>query len=155
MTKTVEVVLGGTFKLSMREVAEPGAFVTVRCGSFIIKARGDDMAYTLASDTQILVRVSYVDGSGNPATVDGDVVWESSDDTIAMVIPNTEDSFETTVRPGTKLGQVQISATADADLGEGVRELVTLMDVTIVAGEAVAGTIAPVGDATPIPEPRE
>ena len=51
-----------------------------------------------------------------------------------------------------ELGQVQITATADADLGEGTRELVTLMDVTIVAGEAVAGVIQPLGEATPIPK---
>jgi hypothetical protein len=40
---------------------------------------------------------------------------------------------------------VQITATADADLGAGVRNLVTVCDITIVAGEAVAGTIAPIG----------
>jgi hypothetical protein len=29
--------------------------------------------------------------------------------------------------------------------------LITTMDVTVVAGEAVAGTITPVGSATPVP----
>jgi hypothetical protein len=42
---------------------------------------------------------------------------------------------EAIVRPGTKVGQAQITATADADPGTGTRELVTLMDV--VDGEAL------------------
>jgi hypothetical protein len=44
-------------------------------------------------------------------------------------------------------------ATADADLGDGVRELNTLLDVTLVAGEAVTGTINVVGDPQPITPP--
>jgi hypothetical protein len=32
-----------------------------------------------------------------------------------------------------------------------VRELVTLLDVTVVGGEAVAGTITPVGEVEPKP----
>jgi hypothetical protein len=155
MTKAIEMVVGGTLKLLLREIDErAGCFITLSLGSFSITARGDQMAYTLASDMQVLVRVSYVDGNNNPATVDGDVTWESSDNAIAMVIPNTDDSFEATVRPGTEIGQVQISATADADLGEGVRELITLMDVSVVSGEAVSGVLAPVGDPTPIPQPK-
>ena len=51
-------------------------------------------------------------------------------------------------------GTAQITATADADLGEGVRELITLLDVNVVAGEAVAGTISVVGSAQPPIEPR-
>jgi hypothetical protein len=44
-----------------------------------------------------------------------------------------------------------MTAYADADLGERVRELATTMDVTVMAGEAVAGTITPVGEPEPIP----
>jgi hypothetical protein len=152
MSKTIEVALGGTFKLSMREVYQPGAFVTLTLGAFTVKARGDDMAYTLPVDMQVDVVVSYVDSDGNPANVDGGVTWATSDPQIAAVVATPGNSFEAVVRPGGQLGQAQITATADADLGDGVRELITMMDVEVVAGEAVAGTITPAGGPTPIPE---
>jgi hypothetical protein len=112
------------------------------------------MAYTLPADQQVKVQVSYVDANGNPATVDGEVQWESSDDAMATVTANPTNSFEALVRGATEIGQVQISATADADLGDGVRALVTLMDVSIVGGEAVAGVIEPLGPSEPIPKPQ-
>jgi hypothetical protein len=109
------------------------------------------MAYTLMVDYSVKVTVAYVDSYGNPARVDGDVAWASSDDTIAVVFTDSTNSLNAIVQAQTKTGQAQVTATADADLGEGVRSLVTLMDVTVVAGEAVAGTITPQGD--PIPPP--
>lgn len=154
-SREIECVLGGTLKLLLREPAPPPqCLVTLTFGAFSITARGDDMAYTLPADREVLVKVSYVDANGNPATVDGDPQWASSDEAIVIVIPNTTNAFECTVRPGAEVGQAQVSATVDADLGEGVRSLVTLMDVTVVGGEAVAGFIEPVGEAGPIPEPK-
>jgi hypothetical protein len=41
------------------------------------------------------------------------------------------------------------TATADADLGEGVSEIVCTMDVEVVAGTAVVGTITPTGEPQP------
>ena len=109
------------------------------------------MAFVLPADRQVEVQVSYVDANGNPAVVDGDVSWSSSDEQIATVIVNASNTTIATVRPATNIGNVQVSAVADADLGAGVRELVTLLDVTVVGGEAVAGTITPTGEAVPIP----
>jgi hypothetical protein len=43
-----------------------------------------------------------------------------------------------------------VSASADVDLGTGVKQLVTTADIGLVAGEAVSGTIQPVGDAVPV-----
>lgn len=146
---TVELtLLGGVLQFTLDEIDAPIAFFTVRFGGFTLTARGDDMAYTLPADKQVSVRVSYVDANGNPATVDGAVTWESSNTDIARVESTGSDSFEAVVAPGAAIGQVQITARADADLGAGMRELVTLMDVTVVGGEAVAGTIAPVGEPT-------
>jgi hypothetical protein len=146
----VEFNLGGV----LRFITEPdnaGAFFTIRYRDFEITARGKDMAYTLSVGTQVHVQVAYVDSAGNPATVDGEVGWNSSDETIATVTVESGDTTKALVQAVGKLGQVQITATADADLGDGVRPLVTPMDVEIVAGEAVAGTITPVGAAEPIP----
>lgn len=117
------------------------------------------MAYTLPSDKVVKLQIAYVDANGNPARVDGPVVWDSSDEDIAHIDPFTvqpvpdglPDNGVVMLVPGTKTGNCQISATADADLGDGVRNLVTLMDVSVVGGEAVAGTITPVGEPTPKP----
>jgi hypothetical protein len=85
--------------------------------------------------------------------VDGDVTWASSDDTIAAVFVSSNDSTEAVIRTIGPVGQVQVTATADADLGAGIRNIVTPMDITVVAGEAMSGTIEPTGPAEPIPTP--
>ena len=112
------------------------------------------MAYKLPNDHAIQLKVSYVDAKGNPAPVDGDVAWASSDETIARVTVG-DDTTACMVYPGDQIGQAQISATADADLGEGVVELITTGTIEVVAGQAVAGTIEPVGDPIPIPGGEE
>lgn len=109
------------------------------------------MAYTLPSDKLVMVRVEYVDSHGNPANVDGDVTWDTSAPEVATVDPDAGDSRLCTITASGTLGTSQISAHADADLGSGTRALVTILDVTTVAGEAVAGTISPVGEPAPIP----
>lgn len=155
---TVEFQLGGTLKFLIDEPASrPGARVTIRYGGLTLTAWGDGMAYKLPNDKVIGVQVSYVDSKGNPAEVDDAITWDTSDPEIATVETDTGDSAMATVVPSGKTGQVQVTATADADLGEGVRELVTTMDLEVIAGEAVAGTITPMGEPQPIeptPTPR-
>lgn len=112
------------------------------------------MAYTLPADKMVELSISYKDANGNPASIDGAVEWDSSDAEVARVDPlqatPTDDNSHVILVPGTKVGNCQISAKADADQGDGVRELVTLLDVTVVGGEAVTGTIEP-GEAKPKP----
>lgn len=112
------------------------------------------MAYTLPVGKQVEVQVSYVDAAGNPATVDGLVAWDSSDTSIVDVLADDADSTLAVVRAEGKTGQCQVTATADADLGAGTKSLVTTMDVSCVAGEAVAGTISPVGEPVDIPSKK-
>jgi hypothetical protein len=111
---------------------------------------GDGMAYTLPSDMYVTLRVDYVDAHNHPALVDGDVTWSSSAPGVADVEVDPADSQQCKIIAGATLGTAQITATADADLGAGVRNISTIMDVTVVAGEAVAGVISPVGEAQPI-----
>jgi hypothetical protein len=149
---TLQFQLGGTLKFLIDEPASrPGARITIRYDGLTLTAWGDGMAYKLPNDKMIAVQVAYVDSKGNPAQVDGDVSWDTSDANIAIVESNAGDSMQAVVTPVGPIGQVQITATADADLGSGVRELITTMDVEIVAGEAIAGTITPVGEPQPIP----
>lgn len=142
----------GSFKVLLRQVEAQRQVipvVTVKYLAFVITTKGDHMAYTLPVDHQVDVQVAYVDSKGNVATVDGAPVWSSSDETLVTVTANAEDAFKATVKPVGPAGNVQVNVKVDADLGEGVRELITLMDVTLVAGEAVTGTITPVGAPTP------
>jgi hypothetical protein len=99
--------------------------------------------------TQVNVQVAYVDKGGNPAAIDGEVTWSSSNDAIVSVSSQGPDIAN--VMAMSTLGSAQVTASADADLGAGTRTLLTLLDVTVVAGEAVAGTISPIGTPGPIP----
>lgn len=123
-------------------------FLLIIFGKFTVKAEGEHVMYTLPVGTQVQMQVSYVDAGGNAATVDGEVVWASSNEAIATAIADASDSTLVTVTPVGPAGQVQITATVDADLGAGVRSLITIADIEVVAGEAIAGTISPVGEPT-------
>lgn len=105
--------------------------------------------FNLPDDKAVAVQVFYVDAHNHPAVVDGAVTWSSSDETIATVTVDPADSTKARVAAGAGLGQVQITAKADADLGAGIRELLTMLDVTVVAGEAVSGVIQPTSDPVP------
>ena len=142
-----------TSPLKIVQVEEPPqilAVLSITYGRITITAKGYIM-FTLPVDDAVKMQVTYVDAEGNPAKVDGPITWASSDETLAEVEVDSVDSSIVTVTPVGPTGQVQITATADADLGDGVRELITVCDISLVAGEAVAGTIQPVG--APFPKP--
>src|SRR5262245_13230466 len=145
--------LRGVVTLPSPEEDKSGVVITLvhDDGSKIVfKLKGDTMAYTLPVDMKVGVRISYVDKAGNPAKVDGDVRWEESDKAIFLFNVDPNDSFQGTIQPQGALGLAQLKALADADIGEGVKALMTLFDLEIVGGEAVAGVITPVGE----PEPQ-
>lgn len=146
----ITLSFGNTLKI-MEVSEEPQGYstITVLFEQFTITATGDVM-YTLPLDKLVNMKVAYVDAGGNPATVDGAVSWQSSDDNIVTVTVDSGDSTICRVIPVGSTGQVQVTATADADLGTGVRQLITVCDIAVVAGEAVAGTIEPVGEPQPI-----
>jgi hypothetical protein len=148
----MQIDFGGRLYVSFPS-SKAGAWVTTRIAGTTIRARGDQMAYTLPGGMYVDLQIGYVDQDGHPAAVEGDVTWETSDPAIAEVTVDDTSPQHTICRVahGGNLGNGQITARADADLGAGVREIVTLFDVTTVAGEAVAGTITPVGEPQPIP----
>jgi hypothetical protein len=155
----IELSLSFANALQICEIEPPPqitSVLTIIYDRFTITAKGDVM-YTLPVDRLVNMQVSYVDASGNPAKVDGDVLWSSSDDDIAKLEIDSGDSTICRVIPVGQVGQVQVTATADADLGSGVRQIITVCDIAVVAGEAVTGTISPVGEPAPIaphPEPQ-
>lgn len=90
---------------------------------------------------------------GKPARVDGSPVWAVSNPELAELVPTASDfSVRVFARaPGT----FEVTATADADLGEGVREMVLRASFTVPEPEAASGELV-VGeeeDLPPAPEP--
>ena len=147
----VEIVF--TNPLKIMEVPAPAlghAEITIAFDQFTITAEGNHVMYTLPVDHTVLMQVAYVDAKGNPATIDGEVTWSSSDASVIAAQVDSNDSTICRAIPAGSVGQAQITATCDADLGDGVRELLTLCDIEVVGGEAVAGTIQPVGEPSPI-----
>lgn len=147
----VEITFGNALVIRHQPAPQPiRCVVSSTIDGFTISGAGD-MTYTLPDDKMVDVKITYVDSHGHPASVDGAVAWTSSDDQIVTVVATDGDNTQARITPGANLGQAQITATVDADLGEGVRELITTLDVTVVGGEAVTGTIEPVGEPQPIP----
>ena len=98
------------------------------------------MAVTVPVDRTepFIVGVEYVDSKGNKAQVDGVPTWSSSDESIFSVQPLADDPFKAEIT-FKSVGMAQLKAVADADLGEGMDEVITLGDIDVVAGKAVAG----------------
>jgi len=90
-------------------------------------------------DQQVTLSVAFTDKAGNPAFVDGDPVWTSTDAAVEIVA--TDSPFVVIAR-STGVGVAQVRVEADADLGEGVKPVTALADVEVVAGEAIAAVIA-------------
>lgn len=98
------------------------------------------MALILTTTQEAEVVVAYADKNGNPAIIDGVPVWTVSNPDIVRVVPTT-DPATVIIQAVGPIGNIQVSVTADADLGEGVRELIAVQDVRVVAGEAVLASI--------------
>lgn len=81
--------------------------------------------------------IAIADLKGNPAKVDGVPQWALSDSSLAL-LEVAEDGMSAMVVPVGPLGLVKVQVKADADLGEGVKELLGEMDVEMIAGEAVS-----------------
>jgi hypothetical protein len=151
----MSIVIAGSITIDYVPSAPPApvieCIVTTRYGGFILTAKGYRMAYTLPVGMEVSAQVAYVDAAGNPAVVDGAVVWASSDATVVTTTVDANDSTLVTISAIGPVGAAQVTATADADIGSGITSLVTMLDISTIAGQAVAGTITVTGTPTPIP----
>ncbi len=95
----------------------------------------------LPDDKVVSASVSYKDVKGHAAAVQGAPVWASDNPAVADVVAS-DDGFSATITPGADLGTAQISVTADADLGDGVVNVVALGTIEVIAGTAVAGDVS-------------
>lgn len=103
----------------------------------------------LPDDQSVSASVTFQDAKGNAARVDGVPVWAADPAGIVELVV-ADDGMSAVVKPVGPLGSVQVSVTADADLGAGNVPLALLGTVEVIAGTAVAGSInfgAPVPNA--------
>lgn len=110
----------------------------------------DKMNIVLKDDEKVQVRVEPKTRAGNPAPVDGDPTWDVSDSSVCSVVVNPDNALEAEVITTGALGITQVTVKVDADLGDGIEELVGIINVEVVAGKAVS-----LGVLTSTPEPRD
>jgi hypothetical protein len=91
------------------------------------------MAFLLPDDRLASITVTGTDAKGNPARVEN-VTFVSSNDAVATVDTNG------LITPAAT-GDAQIQVTADALIGEDEAILTGILDVTVIAGQAVNLTI--------------
>lgn len=102
--------------------------------------RNERMAFMLQSGQQVELTASYQDRHGNPAEVESQT-WSSSDETVLTVTDNG-DGTATAAAAGS-LGTAQIQLSADARFGDEVNTITGILDVEVVASEAVTAVITP------------
>lgn len=103
------------------------------------------MAITITDSQQFTLAAQGVDKKGKVTSVDGAVSFASSD---PVLVVTPIDNLSANIVVGdvsavTLPFNAQITATGDADLGAGVVPVTGVLDVTIVAGQAVNLVLTP------------
>lgn len=105
------------------------------------KFEGENMASTMQAGTYATCSVTWKDKSGNIVKVDGPTKWDSSStDLVQCTGAPGNPQIANLYAPG-PIGNAQVQATADADLGEGVKTVTATIDVTVIGGQAIEGDI--------------
>jgi hypothetical protein len=99
------------------------------------------MALILTDEQKVKLSVGFFTKAGNPAKIDGLPTWASSDPSI-ITVTVSEDGLSADAVTAGPLGTVQVTVSADADLGEGTRLITGVLDIEVRAAEAVSANIA-------------
>ncbi len=102
------------------------------------KVEGEDMLVTLTDVQKVAATIAVLDAKGNPAAIDGVPVWAAGDPAILAVTPAADGLSAVIAAVGPLTAGTQVTVTADADVGEGVKPIVGILDVAVVASEAVS-----------------
>lgn len=79
--------------------------------------------------------------AGNPVPIDGVPAWSMSNPAV-LSLHVAADGLSAVVETLGPLGQCQVSAQADADIGEGVVTIAAILDVDVIASQAAVLNIA-------------
>ncbi len=92
-------------------------------------AQGVPMRIVLTNEQQVRVSINPKTAAGHPAPLDGEATFTSSDESVITVHPT--DDAKTVLVKAAGLGVAQLLVSADADLGEGVREFTGAIDFNV------------------------
>lgn len=121
----------------VRNVSESNRVVTKTPQFYNWPLLGDVlMSLQLTSSQQCDLSFKPLDKKGNPAKVDGVPVWQT-DNTEVLALTPAADGLSCSVAAVGPLGTARVSVVADADLGEGVIDIVGVLDCEVTAGQAV------------------
>lgn len=94
------------------------------------------MVLKLTDSQQCKLAIKPTDKAGNVAPIDGAPDWRSSNSEVVTVTPSADGLSADVVTTGA-LGTATVSVSADADLGEGTKQISGSIDIEVGAGEAV------------------
>lgn len=135
----MKVIVSGTLEFQIEDEIPPARLI------FNITQAGityfDIHMLALPNDHKVTASIQPIDAKGNPAAIDGLAAWTSSNPNIAALQNISADSLSADIVPATNVGSCQINVQADADLGSGITNITGILDVQVVAGQAVGFTI--------------
>lgn len=106
-----------------------------------VSIKGNIMAFVLRDDQRVTVSITPVDARGNAAQLGSVPAWV--DGTGQTDLEPSADGLSCIITPKGVLGTTQISVSADADLGDGVVTITGVLDLEVIAGQAVGFAINP------------
>lgn len=87
------------------------------------------------------ISLAIKDIKGNAAKVDGAPKWAVTNEALASLVV-AEDGLSAVLSPVGPVGLLKVQVKADADLGEGVKEIVGELEIELVAGDAAVVELA-------------
>lgn len=102
-----------------------------------VTMEGENMATKMTDIQHADATVTFKTAAGNPAQVDGVPVWAVSDEE-ALAVTASADGMSARVDSVGGLGNFQVTATGDADMGEGVKPFTAILELEVIASEAAS-----------------
>ncbi len=136
--KTLELRVGPVTE-SRIDTSPPPRYIYIH-----VLTRKTNMALILTDEQQVTLTLLPKTNKGNPAKIDGVPTWSTSNPAVLTVTADPADptgltALAVAVGP---VGTAQVQVVADADLSPEVRQLTSVLDVEVVAAEAVTLDIA-------------
>jgi hypothetical protein len=95
------------------------------------------MALVLTDSQEVELTLRPKTAAGNVGKVDGTPAWTSSAPDVIAVAPAADGLSAKATTTG-KLGTAQVQCVADADMGDGVKEITAVLTVEVNPGAAVS-----------------
>ena len=146
-------VIGHILAMSQRRRTEKpdnqiARVVSVRFPDELILIEGEITKVELPEGKRVKFVVALGTARGHAGAVQaGSERWTSSDESVASVEQDAANPLGATVRAldGSNNASVTIEFRADADRGEGVKEIVAATTIVVTQGDAVVATLSPAG----------